>query len=327
MKNPIIPTAFAEQSNVPSGKLSEALLAYKLDQQTGMVELDIPGEVSQILLFARGQLVNVYSANNTSDRIDPNGWLELLNGSKSAAQWNNPGTLLGLRMLALTPQDVRIFKILIEQKCDNRGIPKSALNLEKQVESWMEHPVPALAQVRWPRAEALLLFPGLGAPPCYSLFITGDQILHSAGGVSEIYGWVETPIELRLFSCEPLTTAWTEYLLHYAFSNLVSNLLKKFEKLIGRIMLNQIIREVNFKATAHDWNLSINVSGVNDQIVFTSPASAAEVYSRLLEVIFHQFEGVLGNTMLEMLVREATYRLPVPARQVVNEFLPVTNLG
>ena len=230
-------------------------------------------------------------------------------------------------MLALTPQDVRIFKILIEQKCDLRGVSKGVVNLEKQFEAWMQHPVPALAQVRWPHAQALLLFPGLGAPPFYTLFITSDQILHSAGGVSEIHGWVETIINANLFSCEPRTLAWTEYLLHYAFSSLVSSLLNKAEKLIGRIMLNQIIRDVNFKATAHDWHLTINASGVNDQIVFSSPSAAAEVYSRLLEVIFHQFESVLGNTMLEMLVREAVYRLPGPAHQVVKEFLPVTNLA
>ena len=317
MKKPLFPSDFAEQSNLPAGKLSEALLAYKLDQSTGLVELDIPGQVGHILLFARGQLVTVYNANNNAERLDPNGWLEGLNGSSPAAQ---------LRILALTPQDLRIFKILIEQKCDTRSISKTGLNLETQFETWMNHPVPALAQVRWPQAEALVLFPGLGEPPFYTLFITADQILHSAGGVSEIYGWVEHYTDLRLFSCEPPTLAWTEFLLYHAFSSLVSGLLKKFEKLIGRIMLNQIIRDVNFKATAHDWNLSINASGVNDQTVFATPAAAAEVYSRLLEVIFHQFESVLGNTMLEMLVREAVYRLPAPARQVVKEYLPVTNL-
>ena len=317
MKNPLIPSEFAEQSTIPSGKLADALLAYKLDQQTGLVELNIPGDAERILLFARGQLVAVYSAESNSERLDPTGWLESLNDSTPAAQ---------LRTLALTPQDVRIFKILIEQKCDDRGISNEVVNLEKQLELWTEHPVPALAQVRWPRAEALLLFPGLGAPPFYTLFITDNQILHSDGGVSEIHGWMEKPTDLRLFSCEPRTLAWTEYLLHYAFTSLVSNLLRKFEKLIGRIILNQIIRDVNFKATAHDWNLSINASGVNDQIVFSSPTAAAEVYSRLLEVIFHQFESVLGNTMLEMLVREAIFRLPAPARQVVQEFLPVTNL-
>ena len=51
MKDLIIPSNFAEQSNVPSGKLSEALQAYKLDQQTGLVELDIPDQIAQILLF------------------------------------------------------------------------------------------------------------------------------------------------------------------------------------------------------------------------------------------------------------------------------------
>jgi hypothetical protein len=31
--------------------------------------------------------------------------------------------------------------------------------------------------------------------------------------------------------------------------------------------------------------------------------------------------------MLEMLVREAVYRLPVSTRQVVKEYLPITDVG
>ena len=96
--------------------------------------------------------------------------------------------------------------------------------------------------------------------------------------------------------------------------------------MIGRILLNQIIRDVNFKATAHDWKLSISASNVNDQTIFDSPLAAAEVYTRLLEVIFHQFESVLGETMLVMLVRESVNRLPAPARDVIKEYLPITNL-
>jgi hypothetical protein len=318
MINPLLPFDFSEQTNVLAGKLGGSIQAYQRDLQTGLVEVDIAGEAGQILLFVRGQLVTVYRGDEIVERLDPAVWLETLNGSSPGAS---------LRMLALTPQDVRIFKILIEQKSDIRGDSIKGVSLEKQFTDWMEHPVPALAQVRWPKAQALVLFPGQGAPPDYSLFVTASQVLHSTGGVTEIYTWKESYNTLSLFSSEPRTPAWTEYLLYHAFSSLVSTLLGKFEKLIGRILLNQIIRDVNFKATAHDWNLSINASGVNDQTIFASPAAAAEVYSRLLEVIFHHFESVLGDAMLEMLAREAVYRLPTPARQVVREYLPITNLG
>jgi hypothetical protein len=240
---------FSEQTSVPAGKLGASLQTYQHDLQTGLVEVDSPRQARHILLFARGQLVTAYRGRNDFERLAPASWLESQNDSSSK-------TLL--RMLALTPQDVRIFKILIEQQSDTRCVIKGVHSLETQFAKWMEHPVPALAQVRWPQAIALVSFPGRGAVPYYTLFINANQILHSAGGLTEIYGWKESYDTMSLFSSEPRTLAWSEYLLHDAFSSLVSTLLGKFEKLIGRILLNQIIRDVNFKATAHDWNLSIN---------------------------------------------------------------------
>ena len=308
MINSLLSPDSVEQTDVLAGKLTESIQAFQRDLQTGLVEVCIPGMTGQILLFARGELVSVYRGDDSFERIDPAIWLESISGSSPGAS---------LRRLALTPQ----------QKSDERCILTGGVELEKQFSEWMELPAPALAQVRWPRAEALVMFPGQGVPPYYTLFISGNQILHSAGGMSEIYGWKESYDSLRLLSSEPRTLAWSEFLLYHAFSSLVSTLLKRVEKLIGRPMLNQLIRDVNFKATAHDWNLSINASSVNDQSIFTSPPAAAEVYSRLLEVILHSLEALLGGAMLEMLVREAVNRLSPAARQVVREYLPVTNLG
>ncbi len=318
MLTPLFSPDFTEQTDVLAGRLADSIQAYQHDLQTGLVFVDIPAQTGQILLFVRGQLVTVYRDDDLVERVDPATWLETLTGS-------NPRALM--RMLALTPQDVRVFKILIEQKNDLRGVFASGPSLKKQFSEWMAHPVPALGRVRWPKAEALVLFPGQSGAPYYTLFITPTQILHSAGGVNEIHAWKEEKVSSILFSSEPRTQAWTEYLLHNAFSGLVSSLLGKIEKLIGRVMLNQIVRDVNFKATAHDWNLSITASSVNDQTIFSSPEAAAEMYSRLLEVIFQHFESVLGDVMLAMMVREAVYRLPVPTRQVVTEYLPVINLG
>jgi len=146
MINPLLPLDFSEQTNVLAGKLSGSIQAYQRDLQTGLVEVDTPGEAGQILLFVRGQLVTVYRGDETVERLDPAVWLETLNGSSPGAS---------LRMLALTPQDVRIFKILIEQKSDSRGVSVAGVSLEKQFTDWMEHPVPALAQVRWPTPQPL----------------------------------------------------------------------------------------------------------------------------------------------------------------------------
>ena len=317
MLTPIFSPNFVEQTDVLAGKLADSIHAFQHELLTSLVYVDFPQKPAQILLFARGQLATVYRSDESVQRLDPTGWLAGLNGSSPRA---------GLRILALTPQDIRIFKILIEQRSDLRGASKDR-SLEQLFTEWKAHPVPALVQVRWPKAEALLLFPGQGASPNYSLFITANQLLHSAGSVREIQAWKEGYLSANFFSSDPATPAWIEYLLHNAFSSLVCNLFEKFEKLVGRILLNQVVRDVNFKATAHDWNVRFSASSVNDQTVFASPASAGETYARLLEVIFQHFSTILGDAMLEMLLREAIFRLPVITRQLVSQYMPVTNLG
>ena len=196
MLTPLFSPDFTEQTDVLAGRLADSIQAYQHDLQTGLVFVDIPAQTGQILLFVRGQLVTVYRDDDLVERVDPATWLETLTGS-------NPRALM--RMLALTPQDVRVFKILIEQKNDLRGVFASGPSLKKQFSEWMAHPVPALGRVRWPKAEALVLFPGQSGAPYYTLFITPTQILHSAGGVNEIHAWKEEKVSSILFSSEPRT--------------------------------------------------------------------------------------------------------------------------
>ncbi|MCX6065748.1 MAG: hypothetical protein NT121_08350 [Chloroflexi bacterium] len=137
-------------------------------------------------------------------------------------------------------------------------------------------------------------------------------------------GWKETCNSAVLFSSEPLTQAWTEYLLHSAFSSLVSYLLERFEELTGRILLNQIIRDINFTSAAHGWNVSINSTNITDQAIFSSPQAAAEMYSRLLEAITRHIASILGSDMLDLLMRETIFRLSKPGREVLKEYLLIT---
>jgi hypothetical protein len=222
---------------------------------------------------------------------------------------------------------VRILKIMIEQSGDQRNLVVAPALLEAQFSAWMAHPVPALAHVLWPNAEGLALFPGRGAPPRYTLFVAANQLLHSAGSVMAIYGWKEPPLSVTLLSSEPRTQAWTEYLLNHAFSRLISHLLEKFEQLTGRILLNQVIRDVNFTATAHSWNMQLKETSFIDQSILSSPESAAEMYARLLQVIFRHFEHVLSGAMLSLLINESLARLGPPYRAVIKEYLPMLQLS
>lgn len=309
------PAAIA-QTPIPAGQLAAALQNYRADRQTGLVDLSYATEEQSHLLFVRGELVNIYQAQGaTVHRLDPLAWEEKLK--------NNPPA--SLRALALTPQAVRIVKILIEQSADKRHLSTTRLPLEAQLKSWIDHPAPSLAHVRWPNAEALALLPGEGIQPRYTLFVASGQILHSTGNLMAFYGWKEPYRAAVLYSSQPRTTAWTEYLLHYSFSWLVAHLLERFEELTGHFLLNNLIREINFTATAHGWSVQIQRATITDQTIFPSPRAAAEVYSRLLEVIFGQIESVLGIDLLNLLIRESVARLSRPCRVVLNEYLLIAS--
>jgi len=307
--------AIVGQTAIAAGQLSTAIAAYQRDLQTGLVEVDFPGQLRHHLLFVRGELVNVYRGEENLERVSPDGWNQSLNRA-------TPSTVL--RVLALTPQAVRIVKIFLEQTGDTRHLAPVGQPLEQQFETWIKHPVSALAYLRWPNAEGLALLPGEGVQPHYTLIISTDQILHSAGTLTAFYRWPESYNSAVLFSSEPRTPAWTEYLLHYSFTWLITRLLERFEELTGRILLNNIIREINFTSAAHGWGLLIHQSSVTDQTIFTSPKAAAEVYSRLIEVIFSQIESVLGVDLLDLLVRETILRLSKPYRTVLQEYLLIS---
>jgi hypothetical protein len=304
--------ASPEPNSAQVGQFSTFIQTWRQDLQTGLVDVDFKEHGRHSLLFARGELVNVYLTDQPAVRLDAQPWLESLSGSSPAAV---------LRSLALTPQGVRIIKILIEQSGDMRFASSGDLTLENQFAAWMVHPLPALAHIRWPEADAVVLLPGQGVSPRYTLFLSAEKILHSAGSLAAIYAWKETPVSSVLYSSGSPTLAWSEYLLHHAFSRMMGSLLDKFEKLTGRMVFNQVIHDVNFTASAHDWNITLHASGINDQAVFSSPQAAALVYARMLQSLSGHIASVVGGEIQELLVRETVARVTMPYRGVLKEYL------
>lgn len=307
--------ASTEASVIPAGNLPAFIDSYKHEFQTGVLEVDFQNQPAYHLLFARGELVNVYRCGDSVERQSPDEWFDLLSTLSDTAH---------LRALALTPQAVRLVKILLEQN----DVPFESLpagqGLEEQFRQWQQSPAPQLAHLRWPNAEALALLPGEGNPPHYTLFISENQILHSAGGMMALYGWKEPCQSARLFSSSAHTPAWDEYLLHSSFGRMAGRMLERVVELTGPTPAQNIAREINFAAAAHGWNITFNGSNVTDQAIFSSPQEAADVYSRLLEILFRHMENALGENLLGVLMRETLLHLPGPCRYVLQEYLLIT---
>jgi hypothetical protein len=319
MNTPIALFAPASIEAVPVSpdRAPAVILAYQKDFQTGLVEVTLADQTCLDLLFVRGQIVNTYRRAEKTERIA----LASLPDYFQSEDKNST-----LRALSLTPQAIRLAKILLEQLGTGLPLETQTSALETQLDKWRALPYPGLVHVRWPGAEALALLPGSGRPTRHTLFISADQILHSAGGMQAFYTWREPDCVTCYYSSESQTQAWQEYLLHYSFVWMSGHLLSRFQELTGRLLLNSVLRETNFFAVAHGLNIVFAPGNVTDQTVFSSPEESVQTYRRLMEQILSQVQSAMGDELLKTLIEESTVRMQPAYRNVFQENFNFTRL-
>jgi hypothetical protein len=314
---PLFSPADIEEVPVPPERMAETIQAYQKDLQTGLVEISLSGQFYIDLLFVRGQIVNVYKRNAQTERISAATFLDTIPAD---------GKLPTLRAISLTPQAIRLAKILLEQMGTAESIEVPTEKLETQVDRWRALPFPGLVHIRWPKAEALALLTGSGRPPRHTIFIAANQILHSPGGTMALYGWKENTSTATYYSSESRTLAWQEYILHYSFVWMVGHLLSRFEQLTGRLLLNSVLRETNFSAAAHGLSISFAPGNVTDQTLFSSVEEAAQTYNRLLELIFNHVGSLIGSDLLASLIQESILRMQPAYRRALQENFSFTKI-
>lgn len=310
MFTPLFAPAIVQEVPVLHAGLAAAIKACQQDLQTGLIEVNLPGRPCFDLLFVRGQMVNAYQRSEVTERLSPDALLSFF------PHYTDAGLL---RALALTPQAIRLAKILLEH--DGSGQPGFIQTeaLETQIETWSASPDPGLVHVCWQGAEALALLPGGSQPPRQTLFIAADQILHSATGMMALFGWKEETCTATFYGSASQTQAWQEYLLHTSFVWVMGHLLSHFEELTGPLVLDAVVRETNFTAAARGWNISLGSGNVIDQMIFGSTQEAVQVYRQLMETILNYMGSILGAEVLKPLMRESLMRLQPAYRRTFQE--------
>ncbi|GAB4502639.1 MAG: hypothetical protein Fur0035_21930 [Anaerolineales bacterium] len=292
------------------------------DFQSGLLEFLCADGARYDLLMAHGQTTNFYRRADHAQPLPPETWLE---------NFPADGQLFRVRSLALTPQTLRLAKILLEQRGAGQPLADFSPDPAAAVSRTAELPQPGLLLFGWENASALALLPGAGRPPRHSLFIAGGQIVHSAGNMMALYGWREPLRTLTRYDSLSLSPAWQEYILHHAFVSIVEHLLARFEQLTGRILLHSLVRELNYAASANGWNLSLTGFSLADQTIFPGPRQQAEVYRRLLMLIHSRLTAALGDNLVAFLLQEGQARLRPPYAEIFDRFLqreqsaPLTN--
>lgn len=289
---------FVEQENIAPGSLDEQLKAMQDDLFTGIARFTSSSGKTDLALFTRGQLVTLYDASTDGvQRVYPKTWLESAADSKEA---------LTFQSMNLNVQDLRILKIILESRLD---LSTPIEEVSSTIASVRARAFPTVLVMDSEEAQSYQLFPGMDGECQYNLFLSHEKFVRSAGdllftGEEEIL-WRN----VQRIQCENSTLAWTEMLQHQIFTEWLLKLFSVYESLKGRLYLNQIIKSINFKATANDWMLSVNAKNVNDQVLFNSPEEATKVYSELLAVIVGQFISDIGETIYDSLYLDFSAKL------------------
>lgn len=314
---PLFHTSAAQEFLATPAKLPGLLQTLRKAIQTGLVELSWEASDKRyVILIAGGETVNIYSLHPPVRRILPNARLEKL------IKTFPPEEKVKLRVLSLTPQTIRLSKIWIEHQYDGTPDSMPTSQLEEHLAELIDGGL-SLVHYSWPSAEALVMVPGNGEPPSHLLFISNAQIIHSASGIMALLGWNEPDCKITVVQNREASQAWDEYKLHNSFVLFMSRLLPRVEELAGRMTTSAIIREINFTASAHGWNLNMAPTSVTDQAIFTSPEDAADVYRRFISVATQRAEALLGEQAAQLIVREAISGMPAPFRQTFTRYLHV----
>jgi hypothetical protein len=258
-----------------------------------------------MVLLVGGQVVNLYGMEEHARRLSHLDFLAAL---------PDRGKSFRLRVLALTPNTARLVKILLEKPDGETSAVIASGHLQPVVNQAMQSSLPILVHFSWTNAQGFTLLPGGGLPQHHSLFVGPNQVLHSEGGLDALYQRQDSDCRVRMVRSAESIPAWREYCLHYAFNWLVEYLFARLETLTDRVLLGEILRDLNFTTSANGWNINVSFSDVSDQAVFSSPQQAGQVYQRLLGILIRHAAPVIGNQMTDMLVREALNRLHGPYR-------------
>ena len=136
-----------------------------------------------------------------------------------------------------------------------------------------------------------------------------------------LLGWKEPDCYATVLNNLASSPAWDEYLLHHSFVLFLTRFLPRLENLAGRSLVSAILRDMNFTASAHSWNISITTNSVTDQAIFTSPEDAAEVYKRMIDSPIQRAESALGVQVTQMLEREIAASMSTPARKLFHRHI------
>jgi hypothetical protein len=291
---------------------------FRQDLMTGFIDIKYPTENQLIFLFAEGKIATAYLLTASErKRLQPLEWNALLT--------HISGTV---RTLQLPREGLRVSQILIESAAPVRAFTTQTFDLKKHAEEWAARPQQGPVQLRWPQAEAVMIFPGNGLPAQPILFINKERAFSGADAFRNILNWYETQCEASVYSGENASEAFEEYLLQRTFTGTMQKVIRRYNELAGRSLVNVLGQEITAAAQGQGWRIQSFGGTVIDTEIFPTIQEQASAYRMLFGLCLARIEDVIGPKITNSIVRETLTQMELADRKTLqtHPFLVTTDI-
>ncbi len=288
-------------TSISPSELSPLLSAWKSQALTGLVACNLQSGGLLYLLLVRGNLIFAHHPMVDFPVLQVESWTQKL---------ERLGNKIDYRFLALTPQTMRLFRLLLDHsKVDSSLKIEGNQRLRDYFQKVSIRKAPSLIMFDWSDAVGMALLPGLGLHPSHTLFISDNQIFHTSGNMMALLGWRTSICQVKTLYLDDELPAWQEYGLSIAFTELIRHLLSEYKEYSESRELGVIAQEINFLCSANGWHANLTKSGFSSQMVFSSPEQGVWVYQRIYNELVQRFAGVLGEKNVHQLSQSALNHL------------------
>jgi hypothetical protein len=291
--------ATTREFNLSPSQFRSLIHGFTLIRQSGLIQFTPPSNEQLVLLFVDGVAKNAYVVTPKARRkIQPFEWSSFVGKSE--------GTV---RILTLPSEGMRIGKMFMECQQCRESFQLQTADLERRFNGWSASPKTIAVHMRWPEAEAAVVFPGKDAPVHTALFIKKGTTFTDATALSTIHSWEEKTCTVSYYTEQGELEAWQEYRLHLLFVQTLELILTRYNDLAGRSLVSALDNEINAEVYKNGWKINYAGNGVHDHQIFSSPEEATGAYRRLYNLCLAHIEVVIGEKLTLSIVQEIHERM------------------
>ncbi len=277
---------------------------------TGAVQIFYPRDCRITLLYIQGEPVNVY--RETPDgwqKIPPSDWPPLIGQKK-----------IEVRVITLPVEGIRVMKMLLERPQEQGVFQLQTKDLSRRLDGWSTSPETILVRIKWPNAEAILVFPGQAMAVHPMVFVAEAVSATDKDALAAISAWKEPTCSVSIFADPEKKEAWEEYRLHQAFTSTAELMITRYSELAGRSLISVLNQDIDDETLRKGWRVSCVGNGILDHHIFSSPQEAANAYRALFRLILAHLNAVIGNRITDELVREVSHAIDSNSVEILEHF-------